>query len=219
VSQPVEPTPGAPAEPAPPEPGAPAPEPNDPVDVDSLPANVKHLITKLRTENGDNRSKAKAAAAAAEQARTDAMQEFAQKLGLAPETTPDPEALAQQLTQSQVDAASARLELDVWRRITRLGGDPEQLLDSRRFADAIDALEDEDFGTAADAVITDWLTKHPAMRPATARPGRPVESLTPGSMPTPPEPDLDEQIAAAQKAGDYRAVIRLNGQKLSAQKK
>lgn len=45
----------------------------------------------------------------------------------------------------------------------------------------------------------------------------PVEALRPGALPTPPEPTIREQIAAAQKAGDFKTVIRLNGQLLSAQ--
>lgn len=43
----------------------------------------------------------------------------------------------------------------------------------------------------------------------------PVEALRPGALPNVPPPSLDEQITAAQKAGDVRTVIALQNQKLA----
>lgn len=43
---------------------------------------------------------------------------------------------------------------------------------------------------------------------------KPVESLRPGGMPNPPEPTAAEQIAAAEKAGDWGKAQQLKAQQL-----
>lgn len=43
----------------------------------------------------------------------------------------------------------------------------------------------------------------------------PVEALRPGASPQTPEPSLDDRIAAANKAGNWREVLALQNQKLA----
>lgn len=42
----------------------------------------------------------------------------------------------------------------------------------------------------------------------------PVERLRPGGLPNPPEPTLADQIAVAEKSGDFKAARRLKSQQL-----
>lgn len=60
----------------------------------------------------------------------------------------------------------------------------------------------------------DFIASLPAPIAGAPASRTPVEALRPGALPTPPGPSLDEQIAEAQKAGNYRDVIRLQKQKL-----
>lgn len=189
MTQPNEPAPGAPAptnsDPAPGAPGgsaAPAaPEPNDPVDVASLPPNVQHLIGQLRQEAGSSRTKAKATAA--EQARGEIMQQISEALGLT-EPAADPQELTDQLASTQLAEAAARAELDVYRTAVRLGADADRLLDSRQFVEQINDLPDEKFGEHLEALVQRRLKADPSLRqgagggsPADGQ--RPQERLTP----------------------------------------
>jgi hypothetical protein len=188
VTQPAEPTPGAAAQPAP-APGAPAPttpsgqDPNEPVDVAALPANVQHLITSLRNEASASRTSAKTRAA--EHARAEILSQIGSALGLGEDATPDPARLAEQLQQTRTDAASARLELDVYRTAHRLGADADRLLDSRRFAEEVDQLDpDKPFGPQIEALIKQWVERDSCLRQQPPPdPYRPVESLKPGALP------------------------------------
>lgn len=184
----LDPAPGAPSSQSDPAPGAPpatGPSPSDPVDISALPPNVQNLIAGLRQEAGAARTRARQSAA--DEARNELLGQIGQALGF--EQTPDdPAVLMEQVSAHQQDAASARLELDVWRRIARHGGDPEAVLDSMRFREAIDALDaDGDWDAQADEAIKKWLADNPAMRrgqvPLASGTGRPVEALHSGALP------------------------------------
>lgn len=72
-------------------------------------------------------------------------------------------------------------------------------------------------GGTRDELLADAEELLATVTPAAkgSKASRPVESLAPGSGPTSTGPSLDQQIAAAQKAGDWRAVIALQNSKLS----
>lgn len=75
-------------------------------------------------------------------------------------------------------------------------------------------------GTTRDELLADadeFLSLMPPAQPAqpAAASRTPVEALRPGALPNPGPLSLDEQIAAANKAGDWRAVITLQNQKLA----
>lgn len=223
MTQPPEPVPGAPTEPttAPPvdqpQPTDPGLDPHAPVDIDSLPPNVKSLITNLRKEAGASRTNAKTKAA--EEAKAELWSQITQALGVE-EQPADPAALAEQLQSTQAAEASARLEYDVYRRAVRLGVNAERLLDSLAFREEVDAIDaDADFMAEVEKLIKARLDADPALRAngaAAATSHRPVEALQPGAMPNAPEPNLEDQIQAAQNAGNWREVIRLNGIKAAA---
>lgn len=64
----------------------------------------------------------------------------------------------------------------------------------------------------AEELLATMVPKAPK---ASQQSPRPVESLQPGSGAQKPEATLDDQIAAAQKAGDWAAAIALKASKLT----
>lgn len=67
----------------------------------------------------------------------------------------------------------------------------------------------EELEAHADRLLTLFPT-------ASAGPRTPAPDPSQGARGGQPGPDLDAQIAEAQKKGDFKAVIRLNGQKMAA---
>jgi hypothetical protein len=185
-----------PVPPAPPTPPAPGQDPTTPVDVESLPPNVRKLITDLRNENGTRRTAA-TTAAQEKKAAEDRLAAVLKAAGLNPDGTPatDPEKAAADLAQraqAAEDAAwTSTVQLGIHQMAGRLGGDADRLLDSRRFVDSLDDLPEDDptsdkFKTALEAKVKDWLTAHPEFKAAPAGPPRSGGPL-PGGPGTPPE--------------------------------
>ncbi|MCI4143053.1 hypothetical protein [Streptomyces sp. MMS20-AI2-20] len=142
--------------------------------VDSLPPDVAKVIREAREEAGKSRTVAKQNAA--EEARKELLATISKAVGLdAGPTPPTPEELTRQLTQSQSaltaaqeQAASAALELHVYRTASRMGADADALLDSRSFCDRIDSIDPsgkpEDFNKAVEDAITEALDANPLLR-------------------------------------------------------
>jgi len=191
----------APAAAAPATPETPKTDPKPNVWDD--PAAAKAEIEKLRKENGAARTNAKATAA--EEARKELAQTIGKALGLvAGDEPPDPAVLTEQATKAAADARQAQLELAVFRNAPETA-DAAALLDSRTFLAKVADLDPTDTA-ALTAAITEAVEQNPRLGKAT----------TPGMRPNPaqgrsasPPLGLDEQIAAAQKAGDMRTVMRL----------
>ncbi len=136
-------------------------------------------------------------------------------LGLKEEV--DPAQLSQQLSQQQSLAADAALELDVYKRASNMGVKAGKLLDSMSFRKAVDELPDEDFEERLDELISQWADKDPSLRgsgPPAAAGRAPLEALRPGTLPSPPEPTLADQIAAAEKASNWALARQLKAQQL-----
>lgn len=188
--------------------------------VDSLPPPVAKVIRDARKDSASARTTAKATAA--QDARNELVSQFAEVLGLAKgegDAPPDPKALTEHLQRAQSENVQTQLELRVYKAAGKVGigaADVERLLDSRAFSEEIDNLDVSnlaEFDTAVTELIKGRMANQPQ---ATATTGRtPVEALRPGALPNVPPPSLDEQIAAAQKAGNYRQVISLQNQKLA----
>lgn len=87
-------------------------------------------------------------------------------------------------------------------RVARKLSLPDELVDRLRGATEAEVMAD-----------AEKLVALVAPRPKAS--SRPVESLQPGSGST-PEPSLDDRIAAARQAGDFRTVISLENQKLQS---
>ncbi|GGV68850.1 hypothetical protein GCM10010294_25010 [Streptomyces griseoloalbus] len=140
--------------------------------VDSLPEPVAKVIRDAREEAGKSRTVAKANAA--EEARQELLATISKAVGLDAEKPPTPEELTRQLTQSQTSltaaqeqAASAAIELHVYKTALRLGADADALLDSRKFCDKIDSIDvskPEAFNKEVEAAITEALDANPKLR-------------------------------------------------------
>ncbi|WP_442803467.1 hypothetical protein OG411_19310 [Streptomyces pseudogriseolus] len=140
--------------------------------VESLPPEVAKVIHETRDEAYKSR---KAKSNAASEARMDVLRTISSALGLEGDKPPTPEELTRQLTQSQSaltaaqeQAASAALELHVYRTAARMGADADALLDSRSFCDRIDSIDPsgkpEDFNKAVEDAITEALDANPLLR-------------------------------------------------------
>lgn len=209
------PTPADPAPTPPAPPADPAPKPPKRSLEDSLATlddetrqYVLGEVQKARREAGDARSAAKKTAA--EEARADLATQIAKILDPAAETT-DPAALTEQVTTATATARQAQVELAVFRAAGAAGGDPAALLDSRSFMSSL-AEVDPANADAVTAAISAALEANPTLKTTPAR-------RVPGPLPTPggsTPPGLDEEIAAAQKAGDVKRVMHLQTQKLAA---
>jgi hypothetical protein len=141
--------------------------------VDSLPEPVAKVIREAREEAGKSRTVAKQNAA--EEARQELLATISKAVGLDAEKPPTPEELTRQLTQSQSaltaaqeQAASAAIELHVYKTALRLGADADALLDSRSFCDRIDNIDPsakpEEFNAAVEKAITEALDANPKLR-------------------------------------------------------
>lgn len=138
-------------------------DPNEPIDFDSLPPNVKKHIADLRKESGSHRQGKSAAEKAAAEA-TRQRNEVLKALGLNADgsTATDPQAAVNQLTQRATAAETAAwgaiVKLEVHEAAADLGANAKKLLNSISFVDSLDDLVDEDpgspeFRTALEAKI------------------------------------------------------------------
>lgn len=218
---PPAPTVPAPAQPAavdPPQPAGQQPAGDGGEDIAALPDWAQKAIKDARAEAGKARTTAKANAAA--EARDALVQQIGGALGLLDDSKDGaplaPEELTRQLTAEREQAMSARIELHLYRTAQRLGANAEQLLDSRAFVDSIDSLDvdpsDVDaFTQAVEVKITEAVANNPSLR-ASQGPGRSGADLSGGTGAAPPS--VETQIAEAQKAGNWRTVMRLQNDKL-----
>jgi hypothetical protein len=192
VTQPAEPTPGAPAtEPTPHDaPAAPVPpsapastapptvNPTDPVDVSALPANVQHLISDLRRQAAKIRTGDQQAAA--EQARQDIAKQVAKALGIGGDDEPvDPAELTAEIEQAQAQAWRSGVELQVYRMAGQHGADPARLLDSLAFIDSLDDLVDvdpasPDFRQALATKVQEAVASNPLYKVSGPEPAPPT---------------------------------------------
>lgn len=187
--------------------------------VDSLPDPVAKVIRDAREEAGKSRTVAKQNAAA--EARDELLGTISKALGLEGDEAPTAEQLTHQLTESrgaltaaQEQAASAAIELHVYKTAARLGADADALLDSRAFCDTIDALDPADpeaFNASVQQAIEAALHRNPGLR-ARGGAGRSGVDLGGGGSGDQPH-SLDKQIAEATAKRDFATVIRLKRQK------
>lgn len=110
-------------------------------------------LKAARDEAAQNRIKAREAASEKDQL----IQTLGKALGLVKDDDeqgkgPDAEALAAQVEKSQTEATSAARELAVYKAAVKAGGDPDALLDSRRFLDSIKDVDPTDGTKITDAI-------------------------------------------------------------------
>ncbi|MFE0692909.1 hypothetical protein [Streptomyces sp. NPDC058869] len=180
-TQPANPT-APPAAPTPPEPAAPTnpsepvtePKPNEPkakapkFEGDFDPERAMKAIENLRTEVDDQKKKRAEDKQKAADEQADFMKKLAGLFGVqTDEEKPlTPEELAKQLEESRGETKESRaqarqtqVELAVYKTAGMHGGDPDALLDSRSFANAIEKLDptaadfDEQVGKAVKTAV------------------------------------------------------------------
>ncbi|MFE4203950.1 MULTISPECIES: hypothetical protein [Streptomyces] len=152
---------------APAAPPAPAPGGQDPA---STIARLEADLAAARAEAGKGRITAKQQAADTARAEL-----TAQLLGIldpskaGQEATP--EELTAQLTSAQAQARQTAVELAVYRTAREAGGDPDALLDSRRFADSLADIDPAD-ADAVRAAVTAAVAANPKLSAAPVGPAR-----------------------------------------------
>lgn len=197
AAPPVNPTPapGVPA-PAPQPTGQPGPDPNAPVDVNTLPANVQKLIADLRNEAAGHRQ-GKATEAQRATDATTRLEAVLKAAGFNPDGSavqPSPEQLVAQMRQqaeaaeeyarAQEDKAwSASLKFQLHRTAGQLGADPDALLDSGSFIDSLDDIADDDpdseaFRTALAVKVREALKANPRLAAQRGGPTRMGADIT-----------------------------------------
>lgn len=167
------PTPPEPTAPATPEPGPakPADEPKGKApkfEGEFDPVKFERLVENLRGDVAAEKAKREALEQKAKDDQADLMKRVAKAFGLATdeETPPTPEELAKQLEasrgetkESREQARQTQVELAVYKTAGKYGGDPDALLDSRSFANAIAKLDptvddfDEQVGKAVKKAV------------------------------------------------------------------
>jgi hypothetical protein len=116
-------------------------------------ARLEADLAAARKEAGKSRVTAKQAAA--DQARTELAQQIGKALGIVQDDTPpDPQQLTQQLAAEQAKARQTAVELAVYRAASAAGANPDALLDSRAFADAVAQVDPNDRDGITTAIRT-----------------------------------------------------------------
>ncbi|MFI5739184.1 hypothetical protein ACIA9I_12515 [Streptomyces anulatus] len=236
--------PAPPAAPTPPEPAAPTtptepvsePKPNEPkakapkFDGDFDPERAMRAIESLRTEVDEQKQKRAEDKQRAADEQTAFMKKVAAAFGLETDEAkpPTPEELAQQLDEargetkeSRAQARQTQVELAVYKTAGKYGGDPDALLDSRSFANAISKLDptaadfDEQVGKAVKTAV-DTNSKLAAKAPQPKEPapapagGAPMDGAGGGKRQLGAEDRkrmTPEQIAKAVKEGRFAAYL------------
>ncbi|TXL91590.1 hypothetical protein [Streptomyces sp. IB2014 016-6] len=153
-------------------PKAPAKKPSD----ESPEATIARLQKELKAANGESaKARTTAKKAAADEARTEIVQELGKALGLVKDekdTPPDPAALTAKIEQATAAHRETAVELAVYRGAGKYGADPDALTDSRAFLNSIKGLDpsDEGFGKAVSAAIKKAVEDNPKLKVGTQAP-------------------------------------------------
>ena len=236
---------GTPA-PTPPEPAAPATPPAPPAEPTGEPtsepkgktpkfegefdpAKFERLVENLRGDVEKEKTKREAAETKAQQDQADFMKKLAGLFGVdtGEEKPPTPEELTQKLTAEQArtkefeDAArQTQVELAVYKTAGKHGGDPDALLDSRGFANAIAKLDpaSDTFASDVEKAVKQAVETNPklgAKQPEPAKPtvpagGAPMSGAPGGKRQLGAE-DIKrmtpEQISKAVEEGRFNAYL------------
>ncbi|WP_432159068.1 hypothetical protein [Streptomyces sp. bgisy153] len=114
--------------------------------------------------------------------------------------------LADAKAAAEKQAATAQAEALRWRIAAKNGISDE---DAEVF---LTGATEETLTRQAERLVALRTPQQPA---ASATPQTPVEALRPGALPAPPEPTLADQVAAAEKAGNWADARRLKAQQLT----
>jgi len=159
--------------------GKPAGKPGSGSGSDDDPAaTIARLQKQLKQANADAaKARTNAKKQAADEARTQIVQELGKALGLIKDdkdTPPDPAALKQQIEQATAAHRETALELAIYRHAGKLGADPDALADSRTFLSSVKGLDpsDEGFAKKVQTAIKNAVENNPKLKAASTAPAR-----------------------------------------------
>ncbi|MYU21201.1 hypothetical protein [Streptomyces sp. SID8352] len=141
-------------------------------------ATIARLQKELKTANGEAaKARTTAKKAAADEARTEIVQELGKALGLIKDdkdTPPDPAALTAQIEKATAAHRETAVELAIYRSAGKHGADPDALTDSRAFLSSIRDLDpsDEGFAKAVSAAIKTAVADNPKLKTQGQAPAR-----------------------------------------------
>jgi hypothetical protein len=212
---PTPPEPAAPATPAAP-PAAPATEPpTEPkakapkFEGDFDPARFEKLVENLRNDVEAEKQKRTEAEKAFEQRAADQQADLLKKVAAAfgldtgEEKPPTPEELTAKLAEEQSrtkefeDAArQTQVELAVYKSAGKHGGDPDSLLDSRGFAQAIAKLDpaSPEFAASVEKAVKEAVEANPKLAAKAVEPAKPA--VPAGGAPMDGAPGSKKQLGA-----------------------
>jgi len=208
---PTPPEPAAPATPASPEPAEPTqPEPKAKApkfEGDFDPAKFEKLVENIRGDVAAEKAKREAAEKKAQDDQAAFMKRVATAFGIETDETKPPtlEELAKQLEESRGETKASRdetrqtkVELAVYKSAAKHGGDPDALLDSRSFTQAVAKLDPTagDFNTQVEKAIKDAVTGNPKLQAKKPEPKEP-EPAPAGGAPMDGPPGGKRQLTKA----------------------
>jgi hypothetical protein len=197
--------PATPAEPAtepPTEPKAKAPK----FDGEFDPARFEKLVENLRSDVEAQKQKTTAAEQKAAEQQADLLKKVAAAFGLdtGEEKPPTPEELTTKLAEEQSRtkefedrARQTQVELAVYKSAGAHGGDPDALLDSRGFAQAIAKLDPSapEFAASVEQAVKQAVEANPKL--AVQKPAEPTKPAVPaGGAPMSGAPGQKRQLGA-----------------------
>ncbi|MFJ2292105.1 hypothetical protein ACIOG7_10390 [Streptomyces sp. NPDC087894] len=159
-----------------PKPKAPAKKPTG---GDEAPAaKIARLEKELKSANSEaGKARTTAKKAAADEARTEIVQELGKALGLIKDddkdaAPPDPAALTAKIEQATAAHRETAVELAVYRGAGKYGADPDALTDSRAFLASIKGLDPsaEGFSKAVAAAIKKAVEDNPKLKTGSQAP-------------------------------------------------
>lgn len=152
----------------------PKPKPPAKKDDEAPAATIARLQKELKQANADaGKARTNAKKQAADEARTEIVQELGKALGLIKDDKDaplDPAALKAQVESATAAHRSTALELAVYRGAAKAGVDPDAITDSRAFMASIKDLDpsDEGFAKAVQAAMKKAAEDNPKLKVATA---------------------------------------------------
>ncbi|WP_406200132.1 hypothetical protein OG331_25190 [Streptomyces sp. NBC_01017] len=156
----------------------PKPKPPAKKDDEDPTATIARLQKELKQANADaGKARTNAKKAAADEARTQIVQELGKALGLVKDdkdTPPDPAALTAQIEKATAAHRETAVELAVYRGASKHGADPDALTDSRAFLKSIADLDpsDEEFAKKVNAAIKKAVDDNPKLKAQGQAPAR-----------------------------------------------
>ena len=156
----------------------PKPKPPAKKDAEDPTATIARLQKELKQANADaGKARTNAKKAAADEARTQIVQELGKALGLVKDdkdAPPDPAALTAQIEKATAAHRETAVELAVYRGASKHGADPDALTDSRAFLKSIADLDpsDEEFAKKVNAAIKKAVDDNPKLKAQGQAPAR-----------------------------------------------